>query len=90
MKCWKTAFSAQGSRLIIVVVQIRAVEIYVAVLEALRKTGMKLNLPPKTLVGKLVWVSVISFLKISFPGKHLMPYYVETGHSRPLIAWLYG
>jgi hypothetical protein len=30
------------------------------------KEGMKLSLPPK-LVGKLVWVPVISFCKISFP-----------------------
>jgi hypothetical protein len=38
-----------------------------------RKEGMKLSLPPK-LVEKLVWVPVISFCKISFPVKHLMPY----------------
>jgi hypothetical protein len=30
MKCWNSAFDAQGSRLIIVVVQIGAVKIYVA------------------------------------------------------------
>jgi len=29
---------------------------------------------------------VISFCKIRFPVKHLMPYDAETGHSRPLIA----
>jgi hypothetical protein len=46
------------------------------------KEGMKLSLPPK-LVEKLVWVSVISFYKISFPVKHLMAYYAETGRSRP-------
>ncbi len=49
------------------------------------KHGMKLSLPPK-LVEKLVWVSVISFCKISFPVKRLMPYYAETSRSRPLIA----
>jgi len=38
MKCWNSAFDAQGSRLIIVVVQIGAVEnIYVAAVEALEK-----------------------------------------------------
>ncbi len=37
-----------------------------------------------------VGVPVTSFCKISFPVKHLMPYYVESGRSRPLIAWLYG
>ncbi len=35
-KCWNSAFNAQGWRLIIVVVQVKAVKIYVAV-EALMK-----------------------------------------------------
>jgi len=37
MKCWNSAFNAQGSRLIIVVVQVGAVKICVAAMEALRK-----------------------------------------------------
>ncbi len=37
MKCWYSAFNAQGSILIIVVVQLGAVKIYVAAVEALRK-----------------------------------------------------
>ncbi len=37
MKCWNSAFNAQGSRLIIVVVQLGAVKIYVAVVEALKE-----------------------------------------------------
>jgi len=37
MKCCNVAFNAQGSRLLIVVVQVRAVKIYVAAVEALRK-----------------------------------------------------
>jgi hypothetical protein len=37
MKCWYSAFNAQGLRLIIVVVQLGAVKIYVAAVEALRK-----------------------------------------------------
>jgi hypothetical protein len=53
MKCWNSAFNAQGSRLIIVVVQVGAVKIYVAAVQALRKHWMKLSLPPK-LVEKLV------------------------------------
>jgi len=36
MKCWNSAFNAQGSRVIIVVVQVGAVKIYVATVEALR------------------------------------------------------
>jgi hypothetical protein len=37
MKCWNSAFNAQGSRVIRVVVQAGAVKIYVAAVEALRK-----------------------------------------------------
>jgi hypothetical protein len=37
MKCCNSASNAQGSRLIIVVVQFGAVKIYVATVEALRK-----------------------------------------------------
>jgi hypothetical protein len=37
MKCWNSAFNAQGSRVIIVVVQVGPVKIYVAAVEALRK-----------------------------------------------------
>jgi hypothetical protein len=39
MKCCNSAFNAQGSKLIIVVIHVRAVKIYVAALEALRKKG---------------------------------------------------
>jgi hypothetical protein len=65
------------------------VKIFVAAVEAIRKKGveegMKLSLRPK-LVEKLLWVPVISFCKISFLDTHVMPYYAETGRSRPLIA----
>jgi hypothetical protein len=37
MKCWNSALNAQGSRIIIVVVQVGAVKIYVAAAEALRE-----------------------------------------------------
>jgi hypothetical protein len=51
MKCWNSAFNAQGSRVIIVVVQVRAVKIYVAAAQCRRsrkrKHRMKLSLPPK-------------------------------------------
>ncbi len=91
MKCWNSAFNAQGSRVIIVVVEIGVVEIYVPAVEALRKEerGDKTQFITK-LVEKLVWVSVILFCKLSFPVTHLMPYCSETGRFRPLIAWLYG
>ncbi len=37
MKCWNSGFNTQGLRIIIVVVQVGAVKIYAAVVEALRK-----------------------------------------------------
>jgi hypothetical protein len=37
MKCWNSAFNAQGSRLTIVVVQLGAVKIYVAAVEVLTR-----------------------------------------------------
>jgi len=60
MKCWKSAFNAQGSRVIIVVVQVGAVKIYVAAVEALKrkegdsqfctKSGAKISLGPSYFV----------------------------------------
>jgi hypothetical protein len=37
MKCWKSVFNAQGSRLIIVALQVGAVKIHAATVEALKK-----------------------------------------------------
>ncbi len=37
MECWNSAFNAQGPRLIIVVVQLRAVKIDAAAVESLRR-----------------------------------------------------
>jgi hypothetical protein len=37
MKCWNSAFNAQGSRVTIVVVQVGAVKISVAAVQALKK-----------------------------------------------------
>jgi hypothetical protein len=69
MKCWNPAFNAQGSRLIIVVVQGGPVKIYMAGVQGLRKRKhrMKLSLSPNW-VEKLVWVRVISFCKIFIPS----------------------
>ncbi len=67
MKCWNSAFNAQSSRLIIVVVQLGAVKIYVAAssggAQGERKDRMKLSLPPKLMSaqekGKTGWNSVL-------------------------------
>jgi hypothetical protein len=66
------------------VVQVGAVKIYVAAVEALRKKerGDETQFIAK-IGGKLVWVPVILFYEISFPATHLMPCYAETGCSRP-------
>jgi hypothetical protein len=61
MKCWNLSFNAQGSRLIIVVVQVRPVKKYVAAVgkrSRKREDRMKLSLTSK-LEEKLVWVPVI-------------------------------
>jgi len=49
MKCWSSAFNAQDSRVIIVVVQIGAVKIYVAAVEALwkKESGDETQFTPK-------------------------------------------
>jgi hypothetical protein len=93
MKCWNSAFNAQGSRVIIVVVQVGPVKIYVAAVEALRKRGKTgwTSIYHQNWWKKLVWIPVIfPFVKFSFPVMGLMSYYAKTGRSRPLLlAWLY-
>jgi hypothetical protein len=57
MKCWNLAFNAQGLRVSIVVVQVGAVKIYVAAVQALRKketqdeTQFTIKLLGKTSLG---------------------------------------
>jgi hypothetical protein len=83
----KLSINAQGSRVIIVVVQVGAVKKYVAAVKALREKerGDETRFTTK-IGGRTIGVSVISFCTVSFPVKHLMPYHAETGRSRPLIA----
>jgi hypothetical protein len=38
MKCWNSAFNAEGSRVITVVVQVGAAKIYVTAVETLKKS----------------------------------------------------
>jgi hypothetical protein len=63
MKC--LPFNAQGSRVIIVVVQVAAVKIYVAAMEM--QDTMKLSLPPK-LMENLICTPIILFCKIFIPN----------------------
>ncbi len=81
-----------GHPLVVVGVHIGAVKIYVSAVEALRKkergdeTQFTTKIGGKTSLG----LSYFVLCKISFPVPHLMPYYAETGRSRPLIVWIYG
>ncbi len=87
MKCYNSTFNAQGSRIIIVVVQVGAVKIYVAALKALGKNERQDETQPTKIGGKTCLdPSLFRFVKFSFSVNRLMPYYVETGRSRPLIA----
>jgi hypothetical protein len=66
----KFRFNAEGSRVIIAIVQVGAAEKYMY--QQCRRSGkrkhwMKLSLPLK-LVEKLLWVPVISFCKIFIPS----------------------
>jgi hypothetical protein len=64
------------------------VKIYVTVVQALwqketqDETQFITEIGGKTSLGP----SNFLFVKFSFPVTHSMPYYAETGHSRPLIA----
>jgi hypothetical protein len=51
MKCWNSALNAEGSKVIIIVVQEGAVEIHVAAVEALRKTERQDETPFTTKIG---------------------------------------
>ncbi len=66
-------------------------KIYVVAVEGLKKkerqdeTQFTTNFGGKTSLGPN---QLLGFVKFSFPVMHMMPYYAETGHSRPLIAGL--
>jgi NADH:ubiquinone oxidoreductase subunit 6 (subunit J) len=67
-------------KVIIVVVQVGAVEIYVTSVEALRKKERQDETQFTTKIG-----GVIRFVKIIIAITLLMAYYAENGRSRPLI-----
>ncbi len=71
--------------MIIVVEQVGAVKIYVAAVEALRKKERQDETEFTTRIA-----SLFRSVKFSIPVTHLMPCYVETDCSHPLITGLYG
>jgi len=84
-KCWISAFNAQGSRGIILVVQVRSVKIYVAIVEALSK-------------NKILWNSgnhsefqppwMLMYIFKGFLESHHV--YDETRGTGIVFSWLYG
>jgi hypothetical protein len=75
-------------RLIIVVVQVRAVKIYVAaVAELTKKERHDENWTTTKIGGK---TSLGPIVKFAFPDTCLMPYYAKTDGSDSLIARLNG
>ncbi len=64
MKCWKSTFNAQGSRLTIEVLQVGLVKIYVATMEVLKK-------------GKTGWNSVHTKIEIPPPMNANVFYFFE-------------
>jgi hypothetical protein len=88
MKCWNSAFNAQGSRVLIVVVHVGAVENICC--SGKRKDSMKLTSPPKW-VEKLVWVPVILLRKIPIPSYGFVcPVTPKLAVLTPLIVRLCG
>jgi len=87
IKCWVSVFNAQGSRPIIVVVQVGPVKTYVTTVEALREKETRYEIQFTSKIGgkKLVWLQVISLWEI-LPATFLMSYYGKTNRSCPLIA----
>jgi hypothetical protein len=74
-------------RVIIAVVQVGAVKIYVAAVEALRKKERRYETQFTTKIGgKLVWDPAIPFCKIFVPSYVFDALLCRNWHSRPLIA----
>jgi hypothetical protein len=63
-----------------------ALKIYVEAVVALRKEGIKLNIPPKLVEKNLFGSQLFCFVKFHSQLRILMPYYAKTDLFRPLIA----
>ncbi len=62
MKCWNSAFNAQGSRVIIVVVQVGEVRIYVVAVKALRQNEIEDETQFTTKIGGKTSLSLSYFV----------------------------
>jgi hypothetical protein len=90
MKCWNSAFNAQGSRVIIVDVQVGAVKIYVAAVKALREkergdeTQFTTKIGGKTSLGPSYF---FRFVKCHSQLSIWCPIMAKLAVLAPLIAW---
>jgi hypothetical protein len=89
MKCWNSPFNAQGSRLIILIVQVRAVKIYVAAVEALRKKERQDETQCTTKIDGFLnfrpfWMLMYVFCGLSDPAPTSAP----SKKSRSAISWM--
>jgi len=62
MKCWNSVFNAKGSKVIIIVVQVGAVKIYVAAVEALKKRERQDEIEFTTKIGGKTSLSLRYFI----------------------------
>jgi len=76
MKCWNSAFNAQGSRVIIVVLQ--TVKIYVAAVEALSKMERQDETQFTTKIGGKISLGLNYFVSENFHSQL---------HVRSLLCW---
>jgi len=92
MKCWVSAFNAQGSRLIIVVVRLVAVKYYVAAMEALRKKERQDETQFTTKIHCFLSFIPRWMLMYFFAGFFLKshPVYDQTQGSGAVFFLLYG
>jgi hypothetical protein len=64
MKYWKSTFNVQGSRLITIALQVRAIKIYVATMEAFKKKERRVKIssisPPQ---AKITFFYIVLYLR---------------------------
>jgi hypothetical protein len=92
MKCWNSAFNAEGSKLVTVAVQVVAVEIYVTAEEALRKKERQDETLLTTKIDGFLsfipcWMLMYFFLQVF---KKSDPIYGQTQGSGAVFRLLYG
>jgi len=83
MKCLKLTFNAQGSRLIIVALQVGAVKIYAATVEALKKKERqgeiqfitKIEVPPPLVLMFFIFLNLLLMMKLRV--LELFPYFIN-------------